>query len=406
MTVSHAPIALTRRSWLKLAAVATGGFAFPWTVGFAQQPMIEELIAQQPMIKELIARQYNPFNAEPELAELVRDWITPFESFFVRSHGPVPDVRNADYRLKIEGLVDQPREYRLEELAVPTTKFASVATIASLTCSGNRRAEFAAVHEQKVPGVGWDGGAIGNAEWAGVRLSDILKAAGVKPEAKHVWFEGLDPIDNKGTSQPFGGSIPLAHAMADSVTAPGAIICSRMNGQPLAAVHGAPLRAIVPGFIGARSVKWISKIIVSDQPSSNRFLAREYKLLREGTDEEIAVTPPVYEMAMNSVIAVPQLDGDKWKLRGFALPPGQLGRVIDRVELTTDAGKTWSRAKIVSPVREFCWVLWTAELPRGASPQTIAVRAVDNRGESQPMTMPWNIKGYQYNAWHKWTPKS
>lgn len=396
MTVSHTPMVLTRRSWLKLAAVATGGMAFPWTAGFAQQPTI----------KKLIARQDNPFNAEPELSELVRDWITPFESFFVRSHGPVPDVRNADYRLKIEGLVDQPREYRLEELAVPTSKFPGVATIASLTCSGNRRAEFAAVHEQKVPGVSWDGGAIGNAEWAGVRLSDILKAAGVKPEAKHVWFEGLDPIDNKGTSQPFGGSIPLAHAMADSVTTPGAIICSRMNGQPLAAVHGAPLRAIVPGFIGARSVKWISKIIVSDQPSSNRFLAREYKLLREGTEDEIAVTPPVYEMAVNSVMAVPQLDGDKWKLRGFALPPGQLGRVIDRVELTKDAGKSWSRAKIVSPVREFCWVLWTAELPRGASPQTIAVRAVDNRGEAQPMTMPWNIKGYQYNAWHRVTAKS
>ncbi len=385
---------ISRRSWIKLATLAAGGMALPWSsAGFAQVATI----------KKLITRSDSPFNAEPALDELVRDWITPFESFFVRSHGPVPDVRNADYRLKIEGLVEQPREYRLEELAAPTTKLPTLTTIATLTCSGNRRAEFAASHQQKIPGVGWDGGAIGNAEWSGVRLSDILKAAGVKPEAKHVWFEGLDPIDNKGTSQPFGGSIPLAHAMADSTTAPGAIICSRMNGQPLAAVHGAPLRAIVPGFIGARSVKWISRIIVSDQPSTNRFLAREYKLLREGTDDEITATPPVYEMALNSVIAVPQADGNRLKLRGFALPQGQLGRVIERVELTTDAGKTWTPAKIVSPVREFTWVLWTADLPKGMSPQTVAVRAVDNRGDSQPMTVPWNVKGYQYNGWHKVT---
>ncbi len=390
---------LTRRSWMKAAAMAAGGMALPWNA--------ESLFAQAGSTKKLMTRAEIPYNAEPALDALVRDWITPWESFFVRSHGAVPQINRETYRFKVEGLVDRPREYRAEEFEPTTSLFPTVATLATLTCAGNRRAEFAEAHQQKIPGVSWNSGAIGHAEWSGVRLSDILKAAGVKPEAKHVWFEGLDPIDNKGTSEPFGGSIPLAQAMADSTTAPGAIICSRMNGLPLTAEHGAPLRAIVPGFIGARSVKWISRMIVSDQPSTNRFLAREYKLLREGTDPEIAAAPPIYEMALNSVIAVPQAEGDRWKLRGFALPQGQLGRLIDRVELTTDAGKTWMPAKIVSPIREFCWVLWTADVPRNANPQTIAVRAVDNRGDTQPMTVPWNVKGYQFNAWHQWTvPKA
>ncbi|HET6426452.1 MAG TPA: sulfite oxidase [Planctomycetaceae bacterium] len=386
---------LNRRSWLKLAGVAAGGYA----LSGGMLP----LFAQTAAAKKLITRQEKPFNAEPALDVLTREWITPWESFFVRSHGDVPQVNLDAYRLKIEGLVEHPREYRAEELGMRNSAFPTVSTMATLTCAGNRRAEFAATHQQKVPGVGWDGGAIGNAEWSGVRLSDLLKAAGVKPEAKHVWFEGLDGIEHQGASHPFGGSIPLAQAMADSTTSPGAIICSRMNGQPLTAEHGAPLRAVVPGFIGARSVKWISRIIVSDQPSTNRFLAREYKLLREGTDAEIAATPPVYEMALNSVITTGKKDGDRLTLRGFALPQGQLGRVIERVELTADAGKTWTPAEIVSPAQSFCWTLWTAEVPAGANASKVAVRAVDNRGETQPMTVPWNIKGYQYNAWHNWS---
>lgn len=389
----------SRRSWMKFAALSASGLVFPG--GHAA------LFAQATAGKKLIARQERPFNAEPSLDVLTREWITPWETFFVRSHGDVPQVERGGYRLKIEGLIDRPRDYRAEELEPLSSMFPQASTICTLTCAGNRRAEFAAAYQQQVPGVSWDSGAIGNADWTGVKLSDILKAAGVKPDAKHVWFEGLDPIDNKGVSEPYGGSIPLAQALADSAIGPGAIICSRMNGQPLTAEHGAPLRAIVPGFIGARSVKWISRIVVSDRPSPNRFLAREYKLLREGSDAEIAAAAPEYEMMLNSIIASGQKSGDRWTLRGFALPQGQLGRVIDRIELTTDAGKSWTPAKIVSPARDFCWVLWTAEIPQGANPLTVAVRAVDNRGVTQPMTVPWNVKGYQYNAWHKWTaPKA
>lgn len=385
----------TRRSWMKTAALTLGCLALS---------RVTPSWAQAATAKRLITRTETPFNAEPSAEALLHDWLTPWEAFYVRSHGAVPQINLDAYRLKIEGLVERPREYRVAELA---SMFPAVSAVATLTCAGNRRAEFAAAHQQKVPGVSWDIGAIGNAEWSGVRLSDVLKAAGVKAEAKHVWFEGLDGIEFQGASQPFGGSIPLAQVMADSIAAPGAIVCSKMNGQPLTAEHGAPLRTLVPGFIGARSVKWLSRIVVSDQPSTNRFLAREYKLLREGTDAEIAATPPVYEMVLNSAIASAQVDGERLKLRGFALPQGQLGRVIDRVELTTDGGKSWTPAKIESPVRDFCWVLWSAELPRGAVMGTVAVRTVDNRGEAQPMTVPWNVKGYQYNAWHQWTaPKA
>jgi len=169
--------------------------------------------------------------------------------------------------------------------------------------------------------------------------------------------------------------------------------------------HGFPLRGVVPGYIGARSVKWLRKIVVSDRPSPNHYLAQAYKLIAEETPAALDAAAPLYDFAINSVICRPApetaVQGGRLAVQGYALPTGAAGSKVQRVELSTDGGQTWTQAKTVSPVKDFCWILWSAEVQITASTERLIVRATDSAGETQPREMVWNAKGYQYNAWHQ-----
>ncbi len=349
-----------------------------------------------PARHDLLVRTETPFNAEPRLEKLANAFLTPVENFFVRNHGTQPVIDPRAYRLTIGGAVDKPLSLTLDEIA---KKFTRVSIRATVTCAGNRRTEFAT--EKPVPGVPWDAGAIGNAEWSGVRLSDVLKLAGIKAEAKHVWFEGQDQITVNGQNRTFGGSIPLSTVL-EGQPAERVILADRMNGRPLTAEHGFPIRSLVPGYIGARSVKWLSKITVSDRPSSNFYLAQTYKLVEENAPEKVAAASPIYEFLTNSAICdvQPVAGTDKFAVKGYALAGGRRGNRIAEVNLTTDGGKTWQRAKLVSPVVDFGWVLWSAEIKVPAGTERIQVKATDSEGTSQPARSPWNAQGYQYNGWH------
>lgn len=348
---------------------------------------------------DLIVRQQSPFNAEPPLPRLVENWITPVKSFFVRSHGNVPDLKFDDVTLTIDGLVEKPITLKIAELL---EKFPAATSSATITCAGNRRSEFATI--QKVGGVQWDAGAIGNATWQGVRLADVLKSAGIKAEARHIWFEGRDQVTEKNTTFPFGGSVPIERALAVSESG-SCLLATKMNDQPLTPAHGFPLRSVTPGFIGARSVKWLHKITVADRPSPNHFVADVYKLVPEENADLIARTPPIYEFALNSAICVPPADevrnGDRITAHGYALTNGTKGRNIKQIDVSADGGKTWTQAKITSPIREYCWVLWSADVAVTAKTESLLVRATDTSGEVQPEKCPWNYKGYQLNGWHK-----
>jgi len=173
-----------------------------------------------------------------------------------------------------------------------------------------------------------------------------------------------------------------------------------MNGRPLTAAHGAPLRAVVPGFIGARSVKWLNRIVVSDKPSPNHFLAHAYKVVSEDTIAAHEAVEPIYQFVLNSASVVTEKENGKWSVRGYALPSGKPNARIKKVELSLDDGKTWQSAKLENPGADFCWQLWSAELPMNSGTKKILVRAEDSTGEKQPREMPWNAKGYQYNGWH------
>jgi sulfite oxidase len=298
----------------------------------------------------------------------------------------------------VEGLVEKPLTLSLAQLR---EMFPARGAVATLTCAGNRREEHSRI--KPADGLQWGSGAIGNARWSGVALADVLKAAGVREGARHVWFESLDKIKRGDGVIPFGASIPLDRAMRVGKGAD-ALIAHTMNEQPLPVDHGFPLRMVVPGYIGARSVKWLARIIVSDRPSDNHYVSRAYKLVTETTDAAWSAAEPILEFPINSVICRPQ-GGAKAKpgklaVAGYALPPGS-GRTLNRVELSTDGGKTWLSAEISSQNRAYCWCLWRAEVPIAEGTNKLLVRAVDSRGDAQPEQIDWNANGYLHNAWHE-----
>jgi sulfite oxidase len=348
--------------------------------------------------ERLIVRTPEPLNAELKLADLPNWRVTPVARFYIRNHGPVPKVEAADLKLQVEGMVTSPGEFSLREL---TDRFPRQSGEATLTCAGNRRKELSEI--KPVGGVQWDAGAIGHARWSGVRLADLLVTAGLKDGAKHVWFEGLDPIKEKdGSEAPFGGSIPIGKALA--IDQP-ALLADSMNDQPLTAEHGFPLRTIVPGYIGARSVKWLTKIVVSDRPSPNHYVAEAYKLIQTESKDEVAAAEPIYTFPVNAAICTPaagaKLKAGRTTIAGYALPSGEPGCTVAKVELSKDGGRTWTECKLHGDSRPYSWQLWSAEIDLPTGKHELIVCATDSKGHMMPEKPAWNLKGYMCNAWHR-----
>jgi sulfite oxidase len=346
-----------------------------------------------------IVHSENPMNAEPALDALVESWITPLDRFFIRTHGPTPTIDAKAHRVTVEGLVEKELSFSVEELL---EKFPAAETTATITCAGNRRYEHSA--KKAVGGVQWREGAIGNATWSGVKLIDVLKAAGIRPEAKHVWFDGVDQHEAHGHPTVFGASIPIEKAENATEGGHYCVLATRMNGEPLTADHGAPIRGIVPGYIGARSVKWLGKITLADRPSPNHYVAEAYKLVARDEPLAWAEAGILYNIPLNAAICSTSgedvVDGTV-TVAGYALPPGDAGVTIAEVQVSGDGGSTWHKADLREQRKEFCWTLWTARIHVSADEPTIVVRAIDSAGGRQPFVSPWNAKGYMYNAWHR-----
>lgn len=353
-------------------------------------------VAAEP--KQLVYHSSDPNNAEPKLDDLVKSWITPTKHFYVRSHAPNPVIEPDEYQLKVEGMVNRPSSLSLKSL----TRFKTHSTTATLTCAGNRRSEYN--KEGKVGGVQWQSGAIGNATWQGVALADVLKQAEVTPDAKHVWFEGLDEIKKGGGIIPFGGSIPIAKAMIES-GAGAPLLANGMNAAPLTPDHGYPLRTLVPGYIGARSVKWLGRIVVSDRPSPNHYVATAYKIVKKADAIEWAESGPIYRYPINAAICSPEpeskLTAGEIDLTGYVLPTGRPGSTVQKVLVSADQGKRWTEATMVGKDSEFCWQLWNAKVNVTAATKRLMVRALDSSGGFMPYRVPWNAKGYLQNSWYK-----
>jgi DMSO/TMAO reductase YedYZ molybdopterin-dependent catalytic subunit len=189
------------------------------------------------------------------------DFITPIERFFVRSHTAVPKVDLADWRLKIEGHVSNPLTLTMEDLR----KMPSVELLGVLECAGNGRAFY----DPPVAGLQWRNGAAGNGRWRGVRLTDVLRRAGVKTGAVDVLFDGADvPM---GTMADFQRSIPLKKALD-----PQTLLAYAMNGETLPVKHGFPLRVVVPGWAGDCWTKWLTSVRVLDQEATGFWMKNAY----------------------------------------------------------------------------------------------------------------------------------
>jgi sulfite oxidase len=381
---------LTRRQFLGTAGLAGAALIGGQTGCSTTGPAPDET-------GELIVRQETPLNAEPKLSRLVDSWITPTKFFYVRSHGTRPAVDPGSFKLSVEGMVERPLSLSLDDLE----GFSTSTVAATLQCAGNRRLEHSKV--KPVAGVQWDAGAIGTAEWTGIRLPDLLQKAGIKPGAKHLWFEGLDTVSMKDRQTSFGGGVPLDKGMR-----PETILALEMNGRPLSREHGFPVRTIVPGFIGARSVKWLHRIVVSDRPSDNNFVARDYKMFPpEATPETVKpeAYDPLYEMTLGSAICSPgpgeRVNAGKVAVRGYAVAPGAAGARVARVDVSPDGGRTWVEARLVGRESEFGWRLWQAELILPPGEATLCVRATDSGGRAQPEKASWNFKGYLNDSWHQ-----
>ncbi len=236
-------------------------------------------------------------------------------------------------------------------------------------------------------------------------MQNVLQAAGVKEEARHVAFTGLDEVEEEGQTINFGGSIPI-----DKGIGPDVLLAYEMNDEPLAPEHGFPLRAVVGGYIGARSVKWLSEITLQDTPSSNYFQKGSYKLFPPYVEEETDDSPEgmmLGEISVNCAICSPQ-EGDTLPagsvlVQGYAMAGGK--RTIERVDMSTDEGQTWVGANLSEEGADhpWTWRFWEAELELEPGQHRIVARALDSASDTQPEDPRgiWNLKGYVNNSWHR-----
>ncbi len=348
----------------------------------------------------LIVHSQHPFNAEPPTDQLRATFLTPQAGFYVRSHGNIPMLDPATHIVRVQGLVETPLDLSIETLR----RFPARTVTATLQCAGNRRADLHRL--RPVSGDPWAPGAIGNAEWTGVPLADILRAAGAPSDpALHVAFDCADQCHAEGREFRFGASIPMPKARQPEV-----LLAYAINGDPLEPAHGAPVRLLVPGYAGVRSPKWLQTITVQHAPSDNPMQADDYKLFppdltKHSARPEHGLT--INAMPVNSAICDPAPDArlrpGATVVRGYATASD---RAIARVDVSADGGRTWQQATLEpNPSAPWSWTFWatTIDLPPG--PHELAVRAWDAAGQTQPAQPDdtWNFKGYLSAAWHRIT---
>jgi DMSO/TMAO reductase YedYZ molybdopterin-dependent catalytic subunit len=334
-------------------------------------------LSGQPASKAMIIREREPENLEFPFSSLDSP-ITPNEFFYIRSHFAVPQVDASAYRLRIEGAVDRPFEIGYDEIR----KLSSNSVQATLECAGNSRVFL-------IPqggGAQWELGAVSNAVWTGVPLAALLDRAGVKANAVDVVLEGIDRGEPKSEPKPpgpipFARSLPLAKARRPEV-----LIAHQMNGKELPQSHGFPVRAVVPGYYGMSSVKWLTRIHVMTAPYQGYWQTTDYAYWERSTGTP--TRQPLREMRVKSLIARPGLHevvkaGTAYRVFGAAWT-GDAD--VETVELSVDSGKSWQKAGLIDKPLRFTWRRWEHEWKVPAQPGrvTLMSRATDSSGQRQP----------------------
>lgn len=330
---------------------------------------------------------------------LAGQFMTPPDLLFTRSHAAPPLARAEDWAITISGLVGRPRTLSMADLA---TEFPRREVVMTMLCAGLRRDEFLALGP--VAGeLPWGGESIGTSRWQGVALWDVLEPCQVDRAAQHVGFTGGDLVERGGERFGFGASIPLTKARHPDV-----LLATHLDGQPLPPAHGYPVRVVVPGWVGARSVKWLRDIELRDQPSTNYFQTRAYRLQAEPDPddprdvrggrviEEVILNAFITTPAPGAVVRAGPVPVSGWAIGPEAAPPA-------RVDVSADGGATWREAHLSARDERWTWRLWEIEVHLPPGEHELVARAWDAQGGGQPalVSETRNVKGYMNNAWHR-----
>lgn len=338
---------MQRRAFLRGAA-ASVPFVYAASTGRARAQPPEVTEPNSPGFPGVISRQKHPLNVEFPFPTL-NSFLTPNEQFYIRTHFHVPDLKASQWTLKVEGHVERPFEIGYDELQkLPARTLTSL-----LECSGNSRVFL----QPPQLSIRWEQGGVGNAEWSGVPLSAILDRAGVKDGAVEVILEGHDKgkFDPPHAETPgeinYARSLPLEKARRNEV-----LLAYGMNGEDLPPAHGYPVRAVVAGWYGMASVKWLRRIIVTDRPFYGYFQTFAYSVW-ERRHGGLPTLVPVTEIGVKSQIARPTLHevvsaGATYRIFGAAWSGHP---EIAKVEISTDGGQTWSQARLDQRSVPFAW---------------------------------------------------
>lgn len=352
------------------------------TLGHAQESV------SVPGKRPLILHNDRPEDLETPPAYFTT-WLTPNDIFFVRQHLPRPSVDQGTYRLMLNGRVNKQMELSVGDLR----KLRQYTVPATLECTGNGRGLF----RPRVAGVQWMRGGIGNAEWTGPRLGDVLQLAGADLNASYVTVNGADV--GLAKTPDFIRSFPMRKAIH-----PATLLALEMNHERLPDIHGFPVRLVVPGWDGTSWVKWVTTLTVANEPNTGFFMNPAYRFPKDPVAPGGAANPADLEviegMPVKSIIASVS-EGDRiplrpTMLRGIAWAGEQR---VERVDISADGGRTWKNAELSPQDFPFAWRLWTYSwTPEKPGYHAILSRATDTAGNVQPIVATWNPSGYLYNA--------
>ena len=405
--ISGRKVDKTRRGFLQGAGLAAMGAALGSAIPFARNMpsgFIPVALAQsKPLVLQgkngLVVLGDRPVNAETPVHLLDED-VTPTALHFIRNNGGVPDnVDPKGWTLTVDGSVNTTLKLSVDELK---KKFEVVSRKLNIECGGNGRAGF----NPPASGNQWTYGAVGNSEWTGVRLADVLKAAGLKPEAIYTGHYGADPhLSGDPKKVPISRGVPIAKAMD-----PDTLIAFAMNGEAIHPMNGAPLRIVAPGWPGSCSQKWLTRVWVRDKVHDGEKMTGDlYRVpsypVAPGEKVPKSAFDIIQAMPVKSIITNPQ--------SGITLPKGT--KVLDvrghawagdlsirEVHVSTDFGATWSKTDLAPAPNGNSWQRWKASVsfPTHGYYEVWA-RATDSRGTSQPFSVAWNPKGYLNNSMHR-----
>lgn len=383
--------------------------------GKVPEDKIEDPFASDPRRDpRLLQHTDKPQNAETPPQSL-DSFITPNGVFFVRNHFWVPEIDEKKHVLHIELYDGTEKAYTLAELK---SKFEPFSITATLQCTGNRRRHMSE-NSKPASGLPWNVGAISNTVWTGVRLKDVLEDAGYSvnqedsDEVRHVHLVGAEA---------YSGSIPIAKALDPHGDV---ILAYEMGGKPLPRDHGYPLRALIPGHTAARSVKWLERVVLSEDEIQSQWQQRDYKCFgpNQGSkDIDWSSAPAIQETPVQSAItgirAISRdnrkgraelskygMENDAIRVEGYAFSGG--GRGIIRVDVSADGGKTWSQAELLPDEtqghKSWSWKRWKWIIPKATAGRVFVVKAVDDTYNCQPESYDaqWNFRGNLTNAWHR-----